>query len=531
MKRTLKQRVLITTAVVLAGAFCGAAVALVIAACVQIKLADYRLQREAAQLIAAHNAFQDEAHALLTAMNTSHYAFCSDTEIAFFRKLVFNAEYYRDAGHIRDGKILCSATLGRDNLPRAEHCPAVSLPDGMGLLSRFSPYDSGEQRVSARVLGDSFVDLDPGVSRRLDLITKNRSLTVIDAITKKPTHPGRPFSAPDPVKTDRDWQGRVGGMMYATRCDTRNLSCMTTYIAIPEVLGAQRRMLIVSILLGGLTGALIGFAIAYLRLRDRSMEHQLRHAILKDHLQVVYQPIVEVDTRRIVGAEALARWTDEGGVPVSPDVFVKIAEVSGFVGGITKLVLQHALRDFTGHLATHPDFRLSINVAAADLSDPEFLPMLEESLERESVPADCLTIEITESSTARHEVAMRTIGKLRERGHAIHIDDFGTGYSSLSYLRDLSIDAIKIDKSFTQAIGTEAVTVGILPQILAMAEALNLKVVAEGVETELQANYFAAVQQTVLAQGWLFGRPVPVEEFHRLLSKETNNESTSENAA
>jgi len=132
MKRTLKQRVLITTAVVLAGAFCGAAVALVIAACVQIKLADYRLQREAAQLIAAHNAFQDEAHALLTAMNTSHYAFCSDTEIAFFRKLVFNAEYYRDAGHIRDGKILCSATLGRDNLPRAEHFPAVSLPDGMG---------------------------------------------------------------------------------------------------------------------------------------------------------------------------------------------------------------------------------------------------------------------------------------------------------------------------------------------------------------------------------------------------------------
>lgn len=536
MKRKLKQRVLITTAVVLAGSLCGMAAAILIATTVVLKLADYRLQRDAAQLIAAHTAFQDEAHTLLTAMNTSQYAFCSDAEIAFFRKLVFKAEYYRDAGHIREGRIVCSATLGRDNIPQTQHFPAVSLADGMTLLSRFSPYDSGEQRVSARVMGDSFVDLDPGISRRLDLITQNRSLTVIDAITHKPIHPGRPFAAPDAVKTDRNWQGRVGDWMYATRCDSRNLNCMTTYAVIPQVLGTRRGIFMLSIAVGGLVGSIIGFALAYFKLRDRSLEHQLRNAILKDHLRVVYQPIVEAATRRIVGAEALARWTDEGGIPVSPDVFVKIAEESGFVGSITKLVLRHALRDFAGLLASHPEFRLSINVAAADLSDPEFLPMLERSLlgqsqDRESVPARSVTIEITESSTARHEVAMETIGKLRERGHAIHIDDFGTGYSSLSYLRDLSIDAIKIDKSFTQAIGTEAVTVAILPQILAMADALNLNVIVEGVETELQASYFATVEQSVFAQGWLFGRPVPAEEFHRLLAKDEIKASTSADAA
>jgi len=531
MKRTLKQRVVTTTAVVLAGVLCGMTAAILIATTLVLKLADYRLQRDAAQLIAAHVAFQNEAHSLLTAMNAARYPFCSDAEIAFLRKLVFNAEYYRDAGHIRDGRVMCSATLGRDNLPRTQHFPAVSLPDGMTLLNRFSPYDSGEQRVSARVMGDSFVDLDPGVSRRLDLITTNRSLTVIDAITHKPTHPGRPFSAPDEVKTDRNWRGRVGDSMYATRCDSRNLSCMTTYAVIPQVLSARRGIFIASISLGGIIGGFVGFALAYLRLRDRSLEHQLRHAILKDHLRVVYQPIVEAATRRIVGAEALARWTDEGGIPVSPDVFVKIAEENGFVGAITKLVLRHALRDFAALFASQPDFRLSINVAAADLSDAAFLPMLEQSLERESISAQSVTIEITESSTARHEVAMETIAKLRDRGHAIHIDDFGTGYSSLSYLRDLSIDAIKIDKSFTQAIGTEAVTVGILPQILAMAEALNLNVVVEGVETEMQANYFATVDQTVFAQGWLFGRPVPVEEFLRLLADYENKHSSSADAA
>jgi sensor c-di-GMP phosphodiesterase-like protein len=106
---------------------------------------------------------------------------------------------------------------------------------------------------------------------------------------------------------------------------------------------------------------------------------------------------------------------------------------------------------------------------------------------------------------------------LREKGHYVHIDDFGTGYSSLAYLHDLSVDAIKIDKAFTKAIGTDAVTVTILPQILTMADTLGLRVVVEGIETPQQAKYFANADQSIYAQGWLFGRPVPPEAFHRLL--------------
>jgi sensor c-di-GMP phosphodiesterase-like protein len=112
---------------------------------------------------------------------------------------------------------------------------------------------------------------------------------------------------------------------------------------------------------------------------------------------------------------------------------------------------------------------------------------------------------------------METIVSLRQRGHSVHIDDFGTGYSSLSYLHDLSVDAIKIYQFFTRAIGTGAVILAILPPILAMAEALNLQVVVEGVGTEQQADYFAGSHQPVPAQGWFFGRPVEVDEFRRLL--------------
>jgi sensor c-di-GMP phosphodiesterase-like protein len=198
-------------------------------------------------------------------------------------------------------------------------------------------------------------------------------------------------------------------------------------------------------------------------------------------------------------------------------VFVRIAEERGFVGEITQLVLRHAIREFGETLRNQPSFRLSINVAAADLVDPAFLPMLDQVLKKAAVPATSLAIEITEGSTARREGAIETIRSLRQRGHSVHIDDFGTGYSSLAYLHELSVDAIKIDRSFTQAIGTDAVMVGILPQILSMAEALNLEVIAEGIETSIQAEYFATADRGVVAQGWLFGRPAPADAFLKLL--------------
>jgi sensor c-di-GMP phosphodiesterase-like protein len=118
---------------------------------------------------------------------------------------------------------------------------------------------------------------------------------------------------------------------------------------------------------------------------------------------------------------------------------------------------------------------------------------------------------------------METIRELRRREHRVHIDDFGTGYSNLDKLLYLFADTIKIDKAFTRVIGTESVTVAILPQILAMAKSLNLEVIVEGVETEHQAEYFSSVQQKIYAQGWLYGRPVPVDEFHQLLADNWSN--------
>jgi sensor c-di-GMP phosphodiesterase-like protein len=148
--------------------------------------------------------------------------------------------------------------------------------------------------------------------------------------------------------------------------------------------------------------------------------------------------------------------------------------------------------------------------------------MLGETVKRARVSPKSVVLEITESSAADSVEAMETIRALRHMGHSVHIDDFGTGYSNLDKLLYLWADTIKIDKAFTRVIGTDSVTAAILPQILGMARSLNLEVVVEGVETEGQANYFSPTERhRIFAQGWLFGRPVPAEEFHAHLAKET----------
>lgn len=520
MTSTLKRRFLGTLAAVAVAAVLGVVTGFLVEGAFVLKSAENHLDQDAWRLVAEVDAIQVESHALLGALSASPYPACSEAEADWIRKKIFHSVYWRDAGRMVGGRIVCSAALGRENLPREQFKPAATLTDGTILYSHFAPYEFRNDGVVGQRIGDTFVVMDSQTIKRFDLITKNRALSSVDAVTHKPIHPFRALPVSDGVVSDANWQGRVGEWLMVTRCSRTYPSCMTTYANIPQILSDRFVPFMVYATLGGMTGASFGLALFFLHRRRTSLAQQLRRAIRKEKLSVVYQPIVQLASGRITGAEALVRWKDEEGFPVGPDVFVKIAEERGFVGEITRLVFRRAVRDFREVLRSRPEFRLSVNVAAADLSDDRFLPMLEEILKHEEVRPQSLAIEITETSTAHSEKAKATIGQLRQRGFSLHIDDFGTGYSSLSYLHALAIDAIKIDKSFTQAIGTEAVTVTILPQILSMAETLKLQVIVEGVETQAQSDYFRASAQPMLAQGWHFGRPVSIELFLGLLEEE-----------
>ena len=518
---TLKRRIQITLTTTVLAAVCGAFAGYLLSRAITERIAEARLQQYATQIMADGEASSAELRTVLAAASVSPHRVCSEAEIGYFRALIFESEYLKDAGRMRDGKILCSAGLGRSTQPQEQADPDFTQQDGTTIYKNYAPYRKSDLTTITLELNNFFVVYTPLTRFHLEPAPMHYSITVMDAPSQKSgALLGESPRAKVPI-FHTEGEARLGDSLFATRCSIRFFDCVTAYTSISEIVQANRDKFNGCIALCGLFGGCLGLLCSFLYRRNRSAEQQLRRAISNDTLRLNYQPIVSLASGRIAGAEALARWTNELGTAVGPDVFVRIAEERGFVGEITKLVVRHALRDFGETLRSHPGFHISINVAAEDLSDPEFLPMLERELYRTGVPAESLAIEITESSTALFEVAMETICQLHRRGHSVHIDDFGTGYSSLAYLHDLSVDAIKIDRSFTRAIGTEAVTVSILPQILAMAETLNLQVIVEGIETSLQADYFSALSQPIFGQGWLFGRPVPVEELlHRLRTED-----------
>ncbi len=470
--------------------------------------------------VAQDNASLAEARSLLNVLKASPYPYCSGAEISYFRGLIFHSEYVKDAGRINSGKIVCSAAMGRPGQPIGPFKSERQWNDGAIAYSYLAPErGSSAQRTALQLDSVYVVVLGSSLPPSPEPIAMQFSATTQDAAGKQVNPGANGASQSDEPNRTADGSGRVGDTLYATRCSTLHFNCVTASTTVSDALHRGANLVAASSVAGGLFGVLGGMMFSFLYDRSQELSQQLRRAVRRDELKVVYQPIVDLPTRTIVGAEALARWTDEAGNEVDPDVFVVMAEALGIVGEITKTVLHRSLRDFAKTFYNNPTFRLSVNVAAADLVDAKFLPMLKESLDRAQVRPENLVIEITERSAANGVVAMETIRSLRSRGHSIHIDDFGTGTSNLDKLLYLFADTIKIDKTFTRVIGTESVAAAILPQILAMAKSLNLEVVVEGVESDRQADYFSRVTQKIYGQGWLYGHPVTAEEFQILLRK------------
>jgi sensor c-di-GMP phosphodiesterase-like protein len=511
---------LVTLAATVIAALCGTLAGWTLGGFATLKLTKRTLLQQASRALAEEDLRITESSAVLGAMKASTEQPCSTAELTYFRALIFDAKYLKDAGRMSGGKIDCSASLARPAQPLGHADEDLTLTNGIRFYKNLAPYQSEDMAMISLRQGDFFIVVIPSIQPHSSLGPEHY------VETERDTRDGQlhwllgdPPPASAAAFTGNGFV-RLGERLYATQCSHGYSNCVTAYISIPEVMRADRIQFRMFVALGALIGGLFGFVVSILYRRNRSIEQQLRRAIRNDQLQLAYQPIVSLPAGKIVGAEALARWTDEDGFAVGPDTFIKVAEENGFVDSITAWVVRRALHDFAAMLRSNPDFYLSINIAASDLADPGFLEMLENELTQAGVKAESLSIEITESSTARHGVAIETIRKLHERGHSVHIDDFGTGYSSLSYLQDLAIDTIKIDKSFTRSIGTEAITTALLPQILGMAAALKLRVIVEGVETGEQALYFSKAGDAILAQGWHFGRAVPVSDFKKLLEAE-----------
>jgi diguanylate cyclase (GGDEF)-like protein/PAS domain S-box-containing protein len=250
------------------------------------------------------------------------------------------------------------------------------------------------------------------------------------------------------------------------------------------------------------------------------LETDLRLAVERGEIVPHYQPIVELETRTVLGFEALARWRHPTRGMISPEVFIPIAEETGLIGAIGEQMLAEACRQarlWQPRSGSTPPLGISVNVSTRQLAQAGLPEQVERILGETGLDPTSLTLEITESALVHNlKAGAGVVERLRDMSVRLHLDDFGTGYSSLSYLNSFPVDALKIDRSFVSRMDGTPRHEAMVKSIVSLAHNLEMEVVAEGVETELQAEALRALRCRS-AQGFLFSRPLPAEEADRLI--------------
>jgi EAL domain-containing protein (putative c-di-GMP-specific phosphodiesterase class I) len=249
------------------------------------------------------------------------------------------------------------------------------------------------------------------------------------------------------------------------------------------------------------------------------LEQRLRVALNDRLISVAYQPVVLLETGRVIGFEALARWNDPVLGVVSPEEFIPVAEQCGLIGRLGDDVARRALREFSERGPVVADVHLSINVSAAQLRQPDHAEGLLDLMNSSGLHRRRLIVEVTESTFVDvDDPALRALAYLRQAGVSVAIDDFGTGYSTLGYLNRLPANVIKVDKSLTFGASTDDRCRTILRAVSDLALSLPAEVVVEGIETVEQRAMVQATGATY-GQGWLFSPAVGIEEVAGLVAR------------
>lgn len=430
---------------------------------------------------------------------------CSEAGITLMRDIGMKAKYLQAVGFVRDERLECSS-FGRyaQSLPLgppayvssygAKVRPSVDL--GQGRDRRFMVFELGNYAAAlqASALLDIFTD-------RSDI-----SLGIYGATSAVPLAVRGTY--------DPRWPKRLGNETRLVFFDGSHLVAIqrssqfdfVSYAAVPaaQMTSRLRQLSMVLAPLGLLLGLVLSFAVFLLARQQNSMPTILRVALKRCEFTLHYQPIVALETGRLVGVEALLRWPRPEG-DMRTDQFIRAAEDCALIGQFTEYVLARVTEDAPAFVARHPGCYISINLSSADLHGGRIVDSLRHLLAIPGVTAANFMVEMTEHSFLDIDRAGPALEAIRALGIRIAIDDFGTGFSNLSQLARLKVDYLKIDKVFVDTIGTDAATSEVALHIIHMAESLHLTVIGEGIETQAQSR-FLLEYGVEFGQGWLFAR-------------------------
>lgn len=454
----------------------------------------------------------------------SHATPCSSADVDVMRRADVDSQYIQAIGRIQGDTLVCTS-LG------------TTTPIALGPATIVTQYGAAERLHVKLPIADApliiisrdgiaFL-LNPDVP--MDTPTEGPNISMAIFVPSSPSHTLLTSRNPDPLRPEwyRDiapgasTSFRSGG--YVISLSRSAMGDVAVIAAAPEsyVLQHVETFAFLFIPLGLVGAGLFAWAVAHVTRVQLSLPAQLRKAARRREFYVEYQPIVDLKTRRWVGAEALVRWRRSNGEIMVPDRFIAIAEESGVIPRITACVAEIVAADLPALLAIAPQFSVSINVSAADLRSGHTVELIRNLLKNGNAAPRNIKVEATEHSILQGKEAAAVIAEIRNMGIDIAIDDFGTGYSNFSRLQTLGVDILKIDKDFVDTIASGPEARKLLDHIIGMANSLGLAAVAEGVETEPQAC-FLEERGIQLAQGWLFAKSMRISHFLALLDAQQN---------
>lgn len=445
---------------------------------------------------------------------------CSSANIQLMRRLLVSNELLLDIGWMRGNWLVCSAFV--------EQLHDMGSPDFVTAKNRSirthsrHPLDTG---VSILISTDQPTGYAAMVHFRNYLFPEEADNTLAKAILSKSN--SRPFVSQGAVQPN--WIARIQGQRSLTFVEQGAVVSWVTsdkwdygiLVATPysEIDKRLTRLLLWLVPVSVIATSLLVLVLIKLTKYQASMAAGIATGLARDEFRLVYQPIVDLSDGRWIGAEALVRWRRSSGEEVSPAVFIPAAEDAGLIEQVTRQVMVIFAKEAPSVLTHHPDFYISLNMSAVDLVQDQLPAALVALSEQIDVPTSNIHIEATETAFLDAEKAAQALQTIRQAGFQVAIDDFGTGYSSLSYLTKLQVDAIKIDKHFVDTIDTQSVTSKVVDSIIDLGKGLELELIAEGVETQAQADYLLA-RGVRHAQGYLFSRPIPIHNLAEGLQKQ-----------
>lgn len=440
---------------------------------------------------------------------------CSPKEIDLMREIDLASNYIQAVGRISADSIICTSLDTKEPIPLGPS----NLITVNGVAERTNIRLSVARSHPLSVLSKNGVAILIDPSLVVDTPTEGADVSIAvfppsdanrDLIAFRGKNFPRNWFRPIPKGTTASF---IDGEYLVAVARSPNLD-VEVVAAAPRLYAYRRvkQFAIVFVPIGLLCGLGLAWAVTYIARIQLSLPSLLRAAARRKEFYVEYQPIVELASRRWIGAEALVRWKRSGGIIITSDQFIPVAEESSVITLITKEVTAIVAADLPKLLKLFLHFRIAINLSASDLRSNETVEILKKMLQSSGADASNIEVEVTERGIVQGLEARALLSKIRSMGVRVAIDDFGTGYSSLASLQTLGLDTLKIDRAFVETIGTDGVTSQVVLHIIEMAHSLKLDVVAEGVETEAQAE-FLLKSGVRYAQGWLFGKPMAIETF------------------